>query len=259
MNARSIIALLVVLWSAGAHAASVLIEDLTWPEVQSAISAGKTVAIYYAGSAEQNGPHMAIGKHNFIAREVAQRIAAELGNALVYPIMPYAPTGDAQKKTGHMRFPGTVTVSDDTYGAVARDVARSALAAGFTHVVLMGDHGGGQKALEAVARELDATARAHGARVHYIGDLYFKSAEDSAKYLKSRGITAGTHASVSDTSQVMAIDRDSKWVHADRIALASSANGVEGDPRGASAEIGRELLAIKVRNAVAQIRQALAR
>src|SRR3954470_12228207 len=178
MNAQSIIALLVALLSTAANAASVFIEDLTWPEVQSAVAQGKTGAIYYAGSAEQNGPHMAIGKHNFIAREVAQRIATELGNALVYPVMPYAPTGDAQKKTGHMRFPGTVTVSDETYGAVARDVARSALAAGFTHVVLMGDHGGGQKALEAVARELDAEARPRGAHVHYIGDLYYKSGDD---------------------------------------------------------------------------------
>lgn len=253
------LAIVVACVASAARAAPVTIEDLTWPEVRSAIAAGKTTAIYYAGSTEQNGPHMVLGKHNFIAREVAQRIAVELGNALVYPVMPYAPTGDAQKKTGHMRFPGTVTVSDETYAAVARDVATSALAAGFTHVVLMGDHGGGQKALEAVARELDAAARARGARVHYVGDLYFKSGEDTAKYLKSRGIVPGTHASVSDTSQVMALDREKKWVHADRIALASSANGVEGDPTGSSAEIGRELLAIKVRNAVAQIRQAIAR
>jgi creatinine amidohydrolase/Fe(II)-dependent formamide hydrolase-like protein len=156
---------LLLLCLSSAHAASVAIEDLTWPEVREAIAAGKTTAIYYAGSVEQNGPHMALGKHNFIAREVAERIATELGNALFYPVMPYAPTGDVQKKTGHMRFPGSVTVSDETFAAVARDVATSAIAAGFTHVVLMGDHGGGQKALEAVARALDGAARARGARV----------------------------------------------------------------------------------------------
>src|SRR5690349_22954598 len=85
---------------------SVYIEDLTWPEVRQAIAAGKTSAIIYAGSTEQNGPHMAIGKHNFIARWVAGAIAIKLGNALVYPTLPFAPTGDAVMRTAHMRFPG---------------------------------------------------------------------------------------------------------------------------------------------------------
>jgi creatinine amidohydrolase len=80
-----------------ARSKSLLIEDLTWTEVRDAIAAGKTTAIYYAGSTEQNGPHMALGKHNFIARYVAQRIAEELGNALVYPVMPFGPTGDIAK------------------------------------------------------------------------------------------------------------------------------------------------------------------
>src|SRR6266571_3928901 len=83
---------------------SVYIEDLTWPEVQQGIKSGKTNAIIYAGSTEQNGPHMAIGKHNFIARWVAGAIAIKLGDALVYPTLPFAPTGDAVKRTGHMRF-----------------------------------------------------------------------------------------------------------------------------------------------------------
>src|ERR1043165_9244962 len=97
------------------HAAPVTIEDLTWPEVRAAIAAGKTTAIYYCGSTEQNGPHMAIGKHNFVARHVARRIAEELGNALVYPVMPFAPTGDAARRTGHMRFPGSVSLSEATF------------------------------------------------------------------------------------------------------------------------------------------------
>src|SRR5690349_6476987 len=94
-----------------AQSSSVFLEDLTWPEVQASLANGKTTAIYYAGSTEQNGPHMALGKHNFIAHYVAGRIAEELGNALVYLILPYALTGDRTKKTGHMKFPGTVTLS----------------------------------------------------------------------------------------------------------------------------------------------------
>src|SRR5437870_1021979 len=133
-----------------AQSKSVLIEDLTWTEVRDAIASGKTTAIYYAGSTEQNGPGLVLGKHIFIAHYVAQRIAEELGSALVYPTMPYAPTGDPIKKTGHMKFPGSVNVSSETFAAVAHDVALSAIAAGFKHVALMGDHGGGQSALKKV-------------------------------------------------------------------------------------------------------------
>src|SRR5439155_6722589 len=89
-----------------AFAQSVFIADLTWPEVKQAIASGKTTAIYYAGSTEQNGPHMALGKHNVIAAYLAGRIAGELGNALAYPVLPFAPTGE------HMKFPGSVTLSD---------------------------------------------------------------------------------------------------------------------------------------------------
>src|SRR5579862_1864715 len=73
---------------------SLLIEDMTWTEVRDAIAAGKTTAIYYAASIEENGPGVALGKHLFIAHYLASKIAAQLGNALVYPTMPFAPTGN---------------------------------------------------------------------------------------------------------------------------------------------------------------------
>ena len=68
---------------------SLFIEDLTWEEVAAAIKAGKTTALFYTGGGEQNGPHLAFGKHNAVARYVVERIAKELGNALIYPVLPY--------------------------------------------------------------------------------------------------------------------------------------------------------------------------
>src|SRR4051812_16424105 len=120
---------------------SVYIEDLTWPEVQRAIASGKTNAIIYTGSTEQNGPHMAMGKHNFIARWVAGAIAIKLGDALVYPTLPFAITGDLVKKTGHMRFPGSVSFTSSTFRSAVHDIALSAADAGFRNIFLMGDHG----------------------------------------------------------------------------------------------------------------------
>ena len=112
---RSAILPVLLLAASIARAQSVYIEDLTWPEVRDAIASGKTSAIIYAGSTEQNGPHLALGKHTFIAHYVAGRVAEELGDALVYPTMPFAPTGDFVLKTGHLRFPGSVSVSSDVF------------------------------------------------------------------------------------------------------------------------------------------------
>ena len=65
---------------------------------------------------------------------------------------------------------------------------------------------------------------------------------------------AGGHAGIQDTSELMFLDRDGKWIRRDRLAAPDRAAGVEGDPREASGEIGRALLEMKVKTAVAQIR-----
>lgn len=237
-----------------AQSKSVFIEDLTWPEVRDAIAAGKTTAIYYAGSTEQNGPGLAIGKHNFIARYAAGRIAEELGNALVYPTMPFAPTGDPAKKTGHMAFPGSVSISEETFGAVAHDVTLSAIAAGFKNVALMGDHGGGQPALQKVAAALNAKWSPKGVHVYYIPDVYFKEQEQLREYLTKHNLPMDDHAGIDDTSEVMFIDKEQKWVRKDKLAPDNGVMGVRGDPTEASAELGKMFVNWKINNAVEQIR-----
>lgn len=252
-------AFLVCLWlaSPASAAPSVHIEDLTWMEVRNAIAAGATTAIYYAGSTEQNGPHMATGKHNVVARHVAGQIAAKLGNALVYPVMPFAPTGDAQTRSGHMQFPGSVSVSEATFAAVARDVALSARAAGFRHVLLMGDHGGGQQTLGKVADELDRRWAAAGTRVHYVPDVYYASELRMREYLSARGLPVGAHAGLPDTAELMYLDRSGLWIRKDRLAPGDGRNGVDGDPRAATAELGGVLIGFKVEAALKQTRKLI--
>lgn len=240
--------------SANAQARSVWIDDLTWPEVRDAIAAGKSTAIIFVGSSEQNGPHMAIGKHNFIARYCAERIAGELGDALVYPVIPFAITGDAAAKTAHMRFPGSVTLPPDVFSGLVRAVAQSALSAGFKLVALMGDHGGGQDEMSRVAQALDAQARKSGARVLFVGDLYSKADAQFDALLARRGITSKElHAGISDTSAIIFLG-EQNWIRKDQIAAANDATGVQGTPAQATAELGKIYLDMKVENAVSQIK-----
>src|SRR6516225_11306580 len=243
-----------------AQTPSVFIDDLTWPEVRDAIAGGKSTAIIYAGSSEQNGPHMVIGKHNFVARALAQRIAEELGDALVYPILPFAVTGNAITRTGHMRFPGSVSLPPEVFFGVVRGVAQSALTAGFKVVALMGDHGGGQDELALAAKELDAQARLDGARVLFIGDLYAKSRIQMRDILAKRGLpTSEDHAGIPDTSSLLYLQAEpGQWVHPEKIELADAKTGVQGHPQFATAELGKVYLDLKVDLAVKQIRSLLA-
>jgi creatinine amidohydrolase len=251
------LALSLISATAIAESRSVYIEDLTWPEVRDAIAAGKTGAIIYAGSTEQNGPHMALGKHNFVAHYAAGRIAKELGDALVYPTLPFAPTGDTAKKTDHMRFAGSVNIEPDVFKAVIKQVASSAIASGFKNIYLMGDHGGGQDELKLAATELSAGQGSSNVHVYYVADLYFKEKEQMRAYLSAHGIPADKHAGTDDTSEIMFLDVDRKWIRRDKFAASDSTQepvtGVDGDPTKATPALGRMFLDLKVHNAVEQI------
>jgi creatinine amidohydrolase/Fe(II)-dependent formamide hydrolase-like protein len=240
-----------------AQSSSVFIEDLTWTEVRDAIAAGKTTAIYYAGSIEQNGPGMALGKHLFLAHYIAGQIAQQLGDALVYPTMPFAPVGDPLKKTGHMRFPGSTSVSEATFEGVARDVALSAISAGFKNVVMMCDHGGGQNGLKKVAAEMNQEWGPKGVHIYYIPDLYYKEKEQMRDYLTKHKMRIDQHAGVDDTSEVMFIDREHKWIRKDKLAPDDGKIGVNGDPTQATPSLGKMFIDFKIQDAAAQIRSLM--
>ncbi|MGH9332645.1 MAG: creatininase family protein, partial [Vicinamibacteria bacterium] len=110
---------------------TVFIEDLTWMEVRDAIEDGKTTVIVATGGIEQNGPYLVTGKHNVVLRGVTESIARKLGNALVAPILSLVPEGDFDPPSGHMRYPGTIGLSEETFKAVLRDVGRSLKTHGF--------------------------------------------------------------------------------------------------------------------------------
>src|SRR5947209_9602778 len=139
-----VLALLCCLLFASAHAQRVervAIEDLTWTEVATAINAGKTTIIVPIGGTEQNGPHMVLGKQNERVKILAERIAMTLGNALVAPVIAYAPEGSIDPPAAHMRFPGTVSIPERTFESVLDATARSFKRHGFRDIVFIGDHG----------------------------------------------------------------------------------------------------------------------
>jgi creatinine amidohydrolase len=239
----------------------VYLEEMTWTEVRDAIGAGRTTVIVPVGGTEQSGPHMALGKHNMRVHVLAGRIAGELGNALVAPVIAYVPEGRVDPPAGHMKFPGTISVSDEAFKGVLEGAARSLRQAGFRDIVLIGDHGGYQSQLQVVAARLDREWAGTPARVHFIAEYYRASDAPYVQALREHGLSAaqiGTHAGAADTSLALAIDP--RLVRADRLAAAPVAgDGTVGDPRPSSAELGQIGVDLIVARSVAAIRRAVAR
>ncbi len=234
---------------------TVFLEELTSPELAARIKAGATTVIIPVGGTEQNGPHMALGKHNVRAKVLSEQIARALGNALVAPVMAYVPEGGVQPPSGHMRYPGTITVPPDAYRKVLESAARSLRLAGFRDIVVLGEHGDYQKDSATVARELNREWAAAPVRVHAIGDYYRVPTAWFAQALKSRGYTdaeIGLHAGLADTSLMLAIDP--KLVRADRLQPGP---GVTGDPRRATPELGKVAVDAIVAQTVDAVRAAV--
>jgi len=248
---------------AAAPPATVLIDDLTWTELRAEIAAGKTTILVPIGGTEQNGPHMVLGKHNARVTALAQKIAQALGNALVAPTIAYVPEGSIDPPSAHMRFPGTITMPDSAFEKMIEFAARSFKLHGFRDIVLLADHGGYRKSLRIVADRLNREWASTPVRVHALDEYYVTADIQFAQALKRQGYRdeeIGTHAGLADTALAMAIDP--RLVRTDRLRSTEPlgrAEGVYGDPRKATPDLGRAGVDLIVANSVAAIRRAVTR
>ena len=250
---------LVTAAGAGAQASDpVLLEELTWTEVRDAVRAGKTTIIVPAGGTEQNGPHMALGKHNARVTVLSRDIARRLGDALVAPVIAYVPEGGITPPTAHMRYPGTITVPEEAFRTVLEFAARSFKLHGFRNIVLLGDHGSTQAGQRAVAARLNREWASTGVRVHAIEEYYRAAEIEVPRLLRARGYSdaeLGRHAGLTDTALMLALD--ARMVRADRLRAGSPGDGVDGDPTRATAELGRPGAELIVSRTVDAVRKSI--
>ena len=240
---------------------TVWIEEMTWMEVRDALRDGKTTAIISTGGIEQNGPYLATGKHNYVLAGACEGIARKLGDALCAPVLKLVPEGAIEpEKTGHMRYPGTISLQEETFRAVLDDVASSLRAHGFTDVVFIGDSGGNQRGMEAVAATLNQRWAGDG-RAHFVPEFY-RYGDVHAWMNEELGIeetaSDGFHDDFVITS-IMMVEHPAMVRHAQRVAAGrASINGVSIADMEQTVETGRKLLGFRVDRTVEAIRAAVA-
>ena len=248
------------------------IDLMTYPEIYSAIhDHGKTTVLVYNGGTEQRGPHAVLGGHTFMARATAPAMARRLGNALVAPVLPFSvnPAGGVGPK-----MPGSIALAPELFQKVNQAVVDSMVENGFKNIVLMGDHGGGQAELMKLAEAMDAKYGPQGTHVYFCGDVYEKSRREFADWLKSKGLPLSNHAGIPDTSEMLYLQPGpEQWVRSiykttlgDPVLAPGQQpdpkaprvnNGVTGDPRPSTPEIGKLVFDMKVNNGVAQINKLI--
>ena len=239
----------------------VLIEEMTWTEVEQALAAGKTTAVLACGAVEQHGPHLPTCTDAVLGTAIAERAARIAGTALV------APTIRPGLSEHHMHFPGSFTLRPETFVAVLTDVCESLARQGFRRVVIFPSHGGNADMMKA---HTPSIARPLAGRCEVVVSLKGPAEVDRMlDVVAELGVTlgrAGVHAGYIETAMMLhAAPHLVQMQHAapgrcdDEFYLpenvresqmesfiqgiqTQSPNGILGDPTGATAEVGDRLL-----------------
>jgi creatinine amidohydrolase/Fe(II)-dependent formamide hydrolase-like protein len=253
---------------AGVRTPNVEFDMMTWPEVKKAMSEGKTTALVYNGGTEQRGPQNVNGGHTLMARETVRAIALKLGNAIAAPVLPFSPNNASAD------LPGTIGLTPELFAAINEQVAEQLIKTGFKNIVLMGDHGGGQQQLGEVAKKLGAKYAGQGIKVVFCNDVYSTANDDFDKWLQANGYPSSSHAGIPDTSEMLYLGADKGWTKKELVkdALGDPVlpqgqkpdpskprvnNGISGDGRRSTPELGKKIFDMKVDYAVKQIKSLL--
>ncbi|HWG26706.1 mycofactocin biosynthesis peptidyl-dipeptidase MftE [Actinospica sp.] len=125
--------------------------ELTWPEVAERAAGGALLAVPM-GSTEQHGPHLPLSTDADIAMALCERLAAELPDVLIAPLVPYGSSGE------HAGFAGTLSIGQDATEHLALELGRSA-AETFSRLLFVSGHGGNAEPLGRAVARLQAESR----------------------------------------------------------------------------------------------------
>jgi creatinine amidohydrolase len=237
---------------------TVFLEEMTWMEVRDAVRGGKTTVLVPTGGVEQNGPYVATGKHNYILRGTTEAIARKMGDVVVAPIVPFVPEGGIDPPTGHMKYPGTISVSEETYERLLTDICASLRMHGFRHIVLLGDSDGNQTGMKVVASRLAVKWTGGETRVHFIPEYYDYLAV--TKWLESQAIRQrdeGVHDDFAVTAQLMAVNPATVRMNQRLAAGKFRINGIDLSP-AETVEWGKKIIAFRAETTIQAIRKVIA-
>ncbi|MFI9408911.1 mycofactocin biosynthesis peptidyl-dipeptidase MftE [Nocardia gamkensis] len=208
-----------------------MLADLTWPEAGARASAGAILAVA-VGATEQHGPHLPLSTDTDVAAALCARLAAARTDVLVGPAIPYGASGE------HANFPGTLSIGQAALELLVVELCRSATDT-FDRILLVNWHGGNIEPLRRAKDLLRTESR--DVRVYlprFDGDPHAGRSETALQLALAPERVREDRAAAGDTrplTELLPLLRTGG-------VRAVSANGVLGDPAGATAAEGAALL-----------------
>jgi creatinine amidohydrolase/Fe(II)-dependent formamide hydrolase-like protein len=194
---------------------------------------------------------MVLGKHNYVVTYTANMMARRLKNALVAPTVQYVPEGDPDRQN-----PGAISLPSPAYDMLLDAAARSLKVHGFNDILFIGDSGGNQAGMTAVAETLNKEWEGTGTKVFALTDYYEAGRDHYRAWMQAAfgydDEMVGSHAGISDTSQMLFIRPTG--IRKDQIKPwgGPKDSGVSGDPAKATADIGKMGVEFKVNAGINQ-------
>ncbi len=177
----------------------ILWQEYTSPEL-GRLAARGAVVIVPVGAIEQHGPHLPVDTDIRAASEVARR-AAEAVTEFPVLVAPPLPFGVSPH---HMAFPGTITLTTDTFIAVVSDICRSIASHGFRRILILNGHGGNGGLVNVIAQRLSEGPDG----VWVAAATYFSMIADDLRAIGESDFGGMSHACEMETSLLLALRPD---------------------------------------------------
>ncbi|WP_028936330.1 creatininase family protein [Pseudonocardia spinosispora] len=227
------------------------IEHLTSPDIAEAIAGGMRTAVLPLGATEQHGAHLPLSVDSDHADRLGVLVAERLGDALVLPTVRIGCSAH------HLGFAGTLSLRAETLEAICTDCCVSLAAHGFRRVLIFSAHIGNYPLLSEIGPRLAARLPADLRVVTFSDSTAILDAWRSAAHrIAGLADRVGGHADIAESSIMLAMRPDAvrhdlaragftgamddallSRVFTDGIK-AVAPDGVLGDPRGMSPELG---------------------
>jgi mycofactocin system creatininase family protein len=212
---------------------SIALADLLWTDADA--GAAGALLVVPIGATEQHGPHLPLSTDTDIAVALAEALSRRSVGArvVVAPAVAYGSSGE------HEAFAGTISIGQEAFEMLVVELVRSASAT-FESVVLVSTHGGNREPLDRAIRRLRNESRNVVAwSPDWSGDAHAGRVETSIMLALH---PERVNTSVAQAGNTAPLPELLPALRARGVGVVS-ANGVLGDPAGASAEEGLELLA----------------
>lgn len=228
--------------------------EMSWVELKRAAEEGR-IALLPLGSIEQHGPMIPVGCDQFLAHTWTLEGARRARDEQSVPVV-VLPTIAYGRSTQHMDFPGTISLSLETYVKLLEDIAREVIRAGFRKIVCVSGHGGNFGPAREALRDLSGKLKKEGVTGvrFYLADKSNCFTGVGAIYAKMPQGQFNFHADACETSYFLfhrpdlvkqegmvkpALKRDSMPLHLDWFTKRDiTESGSSGDPTRATAEYG---------------------